>query len=146
MVHVNSKDSTLTCFGRKCAVLREHICQGWSATDGEIIFRRFHSTKYIYCSLCNKLWNFVNIISPSVAVFNLGVCTPWGWYTFTETYWSSAYTVHMYFILCIWLVEWFKSHMPDFRFNTERFILSNSTEVYISKCSLQLQGEILNKV
>jgi len=46
----------------------------------------------------------VNIISLSVAVFNLGMCIPWGWYTFTETRWSSACTVPVYLILYIWLV------------------------------------------
>jgi len=39
-----------------------------------------------------------------------------------------------------------KSHEPVLRYNTELCILNDSTKAYILKCSLQLQGELLNKV
>jgi len=40
-----------------------------------------------------------------VAAFNLGTCTPWGWYIITKTCQNSAFIICMYWILCIWFIS-----------------------------------------
>jgi hypothetical protein len=55
-------------------------------------------------------------ISISVTGFNLGICTPWGWYIFTEICLSSVFAFYnTYLALCIWLIlvnEYLKLLIP----------------------------------
>jgi hypothetical protein len=63
-------------------------------------------------------------ISTPVTGFNLGICTPWGWYIFTEICLSSVFTTYtMYLALWIWLIlvnEYLKFLIP-FEWDTQLY-------------------------
>jgi hypothetical protein len=74
-IHINSRDISPTCFGKKYTTFSEYsVLILKPATNGEIVFTKFHNL-YINRRLYHRLGNFVNIISPLVAGFNLDIYT-----------------------------------------------------------------------
>lgn len=81
------------------------------------IINNIKNTKQKLLQINAAIWfNKWTSISTPVTGFNLGICTPWGRYIFTEICLSSVFAIYStYLALCIWLIlvnEYLKLLIP----------------------------------